>query len=537
MRRLIETTRPTAGSMRCAVATLLAALVVLAAPSSAGAHQAWIVNSADETVSVFDVEANAIVGTPIAVGADPRSIAISPDGKTAYVANNGDHTVSVLSTVTRTEVAAPIDLGTFEPTALAMSPDGSRLYVGGFSGVRAIDTATRLPIGTRWALDAAPPGVADLAVMPDGTHAWAALDFDGTIADFDLRSFTGHEVADTRSDRLKVTNGGSALDEVAVRPNGSLVVVAGIKVGRIKPATRSVATDDLPDQIKGLAITPNGAKALATGNMALWRLGLPNGRFESEFSSIVESTGEDVAVTPDGELGVVAGGEVGNYRVRSFDPITQAPFAPAVAIPGDPISIAIVPNQPPVATLVAQDPGAPGGTVSFDAGGSTDPEGWVARYDWDFGDGTTLPDDAPQVTHVYARPGTFHATVTVTDNEGCSKNRVFTGQTASCNGDARAVATRTIVVPAPPDTTPPVVKITGTPGKKTHDRTPAFRFSADEPADFDCRIDNKPYKPCTSPYTAKRLDKGRHKFTVRATDRAGNQGRAVTTGFRITAKR
>jgi hypothetical protein len=58
--------------------------------------------------------------------------------------------------------------------------------------------------------------------------------------------------------------------------------------------------------------------------------------------------------------------------------------------------------------------------VTFDASASTDADGHVARYHWDFGDGTTQTTADPRTTHVYPRAGTFRATLTVTDNEGCS---------------------------------------------------------------------------------------------------------------------
>ena len=45
-------------------------------------------------------------------------------------------------------------------------------------------------------------------------------------------------------------------------------------------------------------------------------------------------------------------------------------------------------------------------------------------------------------------PGTYTVSLTVTDNAGCSTAFVFTGQTASCNGNPAAATTRTVVVPA-----------------------------------------------------------------------------------------
>ena len=39
---------------------------------------------------------------------------------------------------------------------------------------------------------------------------------------------------------------------------------------------------------------------------------------------------------------------------------------------------------------------------------------------------------------------------------------------------------------------------------------------------FQCKLDKKKYKPCTSPATFKNLKLGKHKLLVRAVDGAGN---------------
>jgi len=39
---------------------------------------------------------------------------------------------------------------------------------------------------------------------------------------------------------------------------------------------------------------------------------------------------------------------------------------------------------------------------------------------------------------------------------------------------------------------------------------------------FDCRVDAGPFVACSSPFTTRRLKRGRYRFRVRATDLAGN---------------
>ena len=60
--------------------------------------------------------------------------------------------------------------------------------------------------------------------------------------------------------------------------------------------------------------------------------------------------------------------------------------------------------------------------VSFDAGTSFDPEEFsgdhIARYDWDFDDGSTLANGGPTPSHLYTVDGIFNAQLTVTDSFG-----------------------------------------------------------------------------------------------------------------------
>jgi hypothetical protein len=64
---------------------------------------------------------------------------------------------------------------------------------------------------------------------------------------------------------------------------------------------------------------------------------------------------------------------------------------------------------------------------------------------------------------------------------------------------------------------------TNAPKAKIKKRKVKFTFGSDEPGStFECKLDKKPFKSCTSPQTYKKLKPGKHKFKVRATDAAGN---------------
>ncbi|MFC4783449.1 phytase [Nocardioides sp. MAHUQ-72] len=72
-------------------------------------------------------------------------------------------------------------------------------------------------------------------------------------------------------------------------------------------------------------------------------------------------------------------------------------------------------NQPPVARFTSTCGGL---GCSFDASTSSDAEGAVASYDWDFGDGTTGVGAAPD--HDYPAPGSYDVVLTVTDGDGAT---------------------------------------------------------------------------------------------------------------------
>ena len=134
-------------------------------------------------------------------------------------------------------------------------------------------------------------------------------------------------------------------------------------------------------------------------------------------------------------------------------------------IPTTPWSgVSVAPAQPAVAAL-APATGRAGAALALDASGSTDPDTQIARYDWQFGDGSSAADAGPRPAHVYARAGEYTARVTVTNTAGCSTDPVgnYTGRMNSCIGGPTATAAATVRVTATSsDVTPRPAKLAAT---------------------------------------------------------------------------
>ncbi len=204
-----------------AVAGLL--LTVFLAPAQA--HDVYVSNEKDNTISVFDSntlevtktipvgkrprgitfskdfktlyvcasDSNAIQELDVATGKvidelpsgeDPEQFALSPDGTLLYVANENNAVTTVIDVVAK-KVKAQVDVGV-EPEGMAVSPDGKMSVTTSetSSMVHWIDTATFQQVATT--LVGQRPRSARFS--DDGTKLWVSAEVGGTVHVIDTAS-------------------------------------------------------------------------------------------------------------------------------------------------------------------------------------------------------------------------------------------------------------------------------------------------------------------------------------------------------------
>jgi YVTN family beta-propeller protein len=182
---------------RLSIAALLALAGCGAAPQEAAAppYLVYVTNEGSGDVSIIDPVKRVEIGR-IAIGKRPRGLVASPDGKLLYVAVSGSPVAG--PGVDESKLPPPdkaadgivvIDLasrkilrtlrGISDPEQIAISPDGTRLYVA------SEDTGQLIVIGSDGKLQAAlnvggePEGV---AVSPDGATVLATSEEDHSVA-------------------------------------------------------------------------------------------------------------------------------------------------------------------------------------------------------------------------------------------------------------------------------------------------------------------------------------------------------------------
>ena len=145
-------------------------LATLAATAAfAGGPKAYVGNFKDNTVSVIDTAAGAVVAT-VPVAAGPHGMAITQDGRTVYVSGDGSSSVDVIDTATD-KVVKTINVGK-APNGVALTPDDRLLVVTvyGEDRIAFIDTSTQTVVA-----NLPVPKPHTVAISPNGKLAYVTV--------------------------------------------------------------------------------------------------------------------------------------------------------------------------------------------------------------------------------------------------------------------------------------------------------------------------------------------------------------------------
>jgi len=171
-----------------------------------------------------------------------QGLAMSPDGESLYVVSyevavfRRDATTGLLTFVeTQENGAAGVD-GLVNPASATVSPDGAHVYVACTTGGNAVVVFQRdITTGALAFVEVQRDGVggvdglaqaSNVAVSPDGTHAYVSGAADNAVALFDRDSLTGHlGFVEVQRDGVGGVEGLIGADTVTVSPDGTYVYV------------------------------------------------------------------------------------------------------------------------------------------------------------------------------------------------------------------------------------------------------------------------------------------------------------------------
>jgi DNA-binding beta-propeller fold protein YncE len=466
---------PTARRVVLLLALGCAASLVLAQVAGA-ARTVYFADPVDGAIAQFAVGPGGAL-TPLdsgSVRADrPLRLAMTPEGDDLYATADDGILQYDVAVDGRLSPKSPVIRRVYGfPYAIAVHPDGTSAYVTDLRRDRVLQYDI-VDGGRLEPKDPAAVASGDfptgIAVRPDGRTGYALVK--GGIAVFDVTAEGGLVPRPARVDVPQ-----SGLTDVALTPDGLNLYATSIRGGVLQfdvaadgtPAPKSPAEIDLGPGTRpiGIAVVPDGSALYVTsrgseddGGRSVFAFGVgADGRLAPGRTppfAFERSKPWFLSASPDGKSLFVAGGDGLLFDLGPG--ASLAPKAPASVNLHGAFGVVVSPNQAPIAGFSAI-PGTAGAATRFDASPAFDPDGSIVRYDWDFGDGTIVPDGGPTPSHVYTVPGNYTATLVVTDNEGASRTTIFTGGTVLGHGRPVAQATLQIqVLPAAAAPPPPIV--------------------------------------------------------------------------------
>ena len=301
-------------------------------------------------INIVDTATNAVTGVVADTNNtfnNPDAIAITPDGTTAYVANFVGNSVSVIdiATNTVTEIVTDLNPATFnEPVAIAITPNGLYAYVVNYNpGTNNSGSVSVIDINpssqtynhvlyTVTDINETFFNPQDLAITPDGTTIYV-VNFSGQIQ-VSIVDVATHTVINS------ISNGSlSSCYAIAITPDGQTAYV-------VNQSPRTVAIIDIADRmnpvVEGLVtdagstistpydivILPNGQAAYVVNN-GNYTVSIINTQTNKVTGSMTDLSfyynPNAMAIEPNGEFGYVTNATGNDVCIIYLEASIQAP--------------------------------------------------------------------------------------------------------------------------------------------------------------------------------------------------------------------
>ena len=277
----------------------------------------------------------------------PSALCSTKDGSTLYVVNRDAHEIAVLNTADD-KIVKTIALGNnFSPSNAVLSADEKTLYVvgGGNKGsVMAMDVATGTVAKGNVAAGHTPEGI---AISPDGSKLFVCNQFSTDVNEFSLPGLEpGRTFKVIREPRTLVTtkDGKYVLvaNAIPLMPanypedeNADIFVAAEVSVINVATGeTKSISLPNGSGSLHGMCITPDGRYVYVTEIIA--RFLLPTTQVEKGWMNTAA-----VAIIDTTKLDTESGGYVNAVLIDDVDLGAANPWGITTSADGNTIYVAV----------------------------------------------------------------------------------------------------------------------------------------------------------------------------------------------------
>jgi DNA-binding beta-propeller fold protein YncE len=317
------------------ITQIVIAFLVLSAPvctkASSGTAYVSICCNAPSTVGVFNAS-TLTLSRNIVTGSGGDSIALSPDGKRIFVTVDNASELQVIETATGTILATvpvPLSISGEPPLELAISPDGSKVYVFApqarpDSLLLAIDTTTYQVTHT-----ASIPNIASLGpllVSPDGAYLY----FEVGYANEYIQVLNAVTLA-----LLKQIPVNEYPSDLAVTPSGLILMTdSSNQLLVIDPKSSSVKVLALPNDNHGtpgiVISSPDSTTAyISFATSSILAVSIATGA--AVFDASIDYSPTQFAISPDGaslystNLSRAGAWSVSEFHIPTRKPVMTVP--------------------------------------------------------------------------------------------------------------------------------------------------------------------------------------------------------------------